>query len=142
MAGVEYTDPSSDADVEKAANSNCANTKYIGKIGEVIPPTSTRELWSTVKAQLVQIKYAICGLTYDLALLTYKPYILPHGGTLAEEEEGKAVAQTARDYLLWEISTKTQGGGYDIKNHDYEKVSGTILKEAEKGVKEIGWAVP
>ncbi len=142
VAGTEYADPSSDADVEKAANSNCANTKYIGKIGEVIPPTSTRELWSTVKAQLVQVKYAVCGLTYDLALLTYKPYILPHGGTLAEEEKGKEVAQTARDYLLWEISTKTQGGGYDIKNHDYEKVSGTILKEAEKGVKEIGWAVP
>jgi ABC-type phosphate transport system substrate-binding protein len=141
-AGGEYTDPSSDGDIEKIANSNCANTKYIGKIGEVIPPTSTRELWSTVKAQLVQVKYEICGLTYDLALREYKPYILPLGGTVAEEEKGKEVAQTARDYLLWELSTKTQGGGYDIKNHDYEKVSGTIQKEAEAGVKEIGWAVP
>ncbi len=142
VAGVEYTDPSSDGDVEKVANSNCANTKYIGKIGEVIPPTSTRELWSTVKAQLVQVKYAICGLTYDLALREYKPYILPHGGTPTEEEEGKNVAQTTRDYLLWELSTKTQGGGYDIKTHDYEKVSGTVLKEAEAGVKEIGWEKP
>lgn len=108
----------------------------------MIPPVNTREPWATVKAQLVQKKYPICGLTYDLALREYKPYILPKGGTLAEEEKGKEVAQTTRDYLLWQLSTKTQGGGYDIKDHDYEKVSGTILKEAETGVKEIGWAVP
>ncbi len=142
VAGVEYADPASNQDIEKAANSNCANTKYIGKIGEVIPPVSTRELWSTVKAQLVQVKYPICGLTYDLALREYKPYILPHGGTVAEEEKGKEVAQTTRDYLLWELSTKAQGGGNLIKNHDYEKVSGTIQKEAEAGVKEIGWITP
>ncbi len=142
VAGEEYADPANNSDIEKVDASNCADTVYIGKIGEVIPPTSTRENWSTTKAQLVQKKYPICGLTYDLALLTYKPYILPHGGTLAEEEKGKEVAQTARDYLLWEVSTKAQGGGYVIKDHDYEKVSGTIQKEAEKGIKEIGWAVP
>jgi ABC-type phosphate transport system substrate-binding protein len=142
VAGKEYADPASNQDVEKAANSNCANTKYVGKIGEVIPPKSTRELWSTVKAQLVQAKYTICGLTYDLALREYKPYILPHGGTVAEEEKGKEVAQTTRDYLLWELNTKAEGGGTLIKNHDYEKVSGTVLKEAETGVKEIGWEIP
>jgi ABC-type phosphate transport system substrate-binding protein len=142
VAGVEYADPASNQDIEKLANSNCANTKYVGKVGEVIPPVSTREIWATVKAQLVQVKYPICGLTYDLALREYKPYILPTGGTLAEEEKGKEVAQTTRDYLLWELSTKTQGGGSLIKNHDYEKVSGTIQKEAEAGVKEIGWAIP
>jgi hypothetical protein len=61
---------------------------------------------------------------------------------VAEEEKGKEVAQTTRDYLLWELSTKTQGGGSLIKDHDYEKVSGTIQKEAEAGVKEIGWEKP
>lgn len=142
VAGVEYADPASNQDIEKAANSNCAKTTYIGKIGEVIPPVSTREIWSTVKAQLVQVKYPICGLTYDLALREYKPYILPHGGTVAEEELGKEVAQTTRDYLLWELNSKPQGGGNLIKNHDYEKLSGTVLKEAETGVKEIGWEKP
>ncbi len=139
-AGGEYADPSSDADVEKLANSNCANTKYIGKIGEVIPPVSTRELWSTVKAQLVQVKYPICGLTYALALREYKAYMQP--GTTAEEEEDLAKAQTVRDYLRWALSTKTEGGGNLIKNHDYEKVSGTVQKEAEAGAKEIGWVTP
>jgi ABC-type phosphate transport system substrate-binding protein len=138
-AGVEYTDPSNNADVEKTANSNCANTKYIGKIGEVIPPVSTRELWSTVKAQLVQVKYPICGLTYALALREYKAYMQPTAG---EEEADKGEAQTARDYLLWALNSKTEGGGNLIKNHDYEKVSGTVQKEAEKGVKEIGWVTP
>jgi ABC-type phosphate transport system substrate-binding protein len=142
VAGEEYADPANNQDLEKVDASNCADTVYIGKIGEVIPPVNTREPWSTVKAQLVQKKYPICGLTYDLALREYKPYILPHGGTPKEEEEGKAVAQTTRDYLLWELSSKTEGGGSVIKDHDYEKVSGTILKEAETGVKEIGWAVP
>jgi ABC-type phosphate transport system substrate-binding protein len=142
VAGEEYADPANNQDLEKADASNCANTKYVGKIGEVIPPVNTREPWSTVKAQLVQVKYPICGLTYDLALREYKPYILPHGGSPAEEEKGKEVAQTTRDYLLWELSTKTQGGGYVIKDHDYEKVSGTVLKEAEAGVKEIGWEKP
>jgi len=142
VAGVEYADPASNQDIEKLANSNCANTKYIGKIGEVIPPPNTRELWSTVKAQLVQVKYPICGLTYVLALREYKPYILPTGGTPTEEEEGKNVAQTTRDYLLWALSTKTFGGSNVYKNHDYEKVSGTVHKEAETGAKEIGWIVP
>ncbi len=142
VAGAEYTDPANNDDIEKVDASDCADTLYIGKIGEVIPPVSTREPWSTVKAQLVQKNYPICGLTYDLALREYEPYILPTGGTLAEEEKGKEVAQTTRDYLLWELSTTTQGGEYDIKDHDYEKVSGTILKEAEAGVKEIGWEKP
>jgi len=141
-AGEEYADPANNQDLEKVDASNCADTVYIGKIGEVIPPINTREPWSTVKAQLVQKKYPICGLTYDLALREYKPYILPKGGSTAEEEKGKEVAQTTRDYLLWELSSKTQGGGSVIKDHDYEKVSGTIQKEAEAGVKEIGWAVP
>jgi ABC-type phosphate transport system substrate-binding protein len=142
VAGEEYADPANNQDLEKIDASNCADTVYVGKIGEVIPPVNTREPWATVKAQLVQKKYAICGLTYDLALREYKPYILPKGGTPAEEEKGKEVAQTTRDYLLWQLSTKTQGGGYDIKAHDYEKVSGTVLKEAEAGVKEIGWIKP
>ena len=67
-AGETYADPASNGDVEKLAQSNCAATNYIGKIGETIPPKTTRLPWNTVKAALVQKKYPICGLTYDLAL--------------------------------------------------------------------------
>lgn len=145
VAGGSYSEPASNGDIEKAAQSNCAGTVYVGKIGETIPPKTTRLPWNTVKAALVQKKYAICGLTYDLALREYKPYLEFKKGsalTPAEETEDKAEAQTTRDYLLWELSSKTDGGGFYIKNHDYEKVTGTVQKEAETGVKEIGWATP
>ena len=138
--GATYADPASNGDVEKIANSNCAGTVYAGEPGEKIPPKTTRETWFSVKAELVQKKYNICGLTYDLALREYKAYLQPK--TPEEEEASKNEAQTVRDYLLWELNPKAQGGGADMTNHDYEKVTGTVLKEAEVGVKEIGWAVP
>ena len=138
--GVTYADPSSNGDVEKAANSNCAATVYAAKPGEKFPPKSTREPWFAVKAELVQKKYNICGLTYDLALREYKPYLQPKTG--GEEEAGKAEATTVENFLFWAINAKTQGGGALVKNHDYEKLSSTVLKEAETGLKEIGYAVP
>ena len=100
---------------------------------------STRETWFAVKAELVQKKYNICGLTYELALREYKPYLDPLGVT---EEAGKAEATTVENFLFYAINAKVQGGGALLKNHDYEKVSGTVAKEAETGIKEIGYAVP
>ncbi len=129
---VKYADPASNGDVEKTANSNCAGTVYASKPGEKFPPKSTRETWFAAKAEIVQKKYGICGLTYDLALREYKFY--SPAASLAQ-------ATTVENYLLWELNAKTGGGGNDVKSHDYEKLSGTVLKEAETGVKEIGFEV-
>jgi ABC-type phosphate transport system substrate-binding protein len=137
-----YSDPATNGDIEKAASSNCASTDYIGKVGETIPPVNTRIPWNTTKAALKEKGYAICGLTYDLALREYQPYLehkQGHALSTAEEEKGIAEAQTARDYLLWELNTKTDGGGKYIVNHDYAPLAGKTLKEAEAGAAEITW---
>ena len=136
--GVTYADPATNGDVEKPAQSNCAGTVYASEPGEKFPPKTTRETWFAVKAELVQKKYDICGVTYALALRAYKPYLQPEGKLT--EAEGKAEVTTYENYLLWLVNVKTQGGGYLIKNHDYEKLTSTVLKEAEVGIKEIGYA--
>lgn len=139
-----YAEPATNGDIEKAASSNCSGTDYIGKVGEPIPPKTTRLPWNTVKAALTEKKYAICGLTYDLALREYKPFLEFKKGsplTTPESEEGEKQAQTTRDYLLWELSSKPDGGGKYIKNHDYAPLSGKVLKEAVLGAEEIGWAI-
>jgi len=129
---VEYADPSSDGDVEKLGGSNCAGTFYAAKPGEKFPPKTTRAVWSAVKAEVTQKKYNICGLTYDLALRQYFPFLSTQG---ASEEAAKNAATTVSNYLLYVLNSK--GGGLEIKNHDYEKLTGTVLEEAEDGVKEI-----
>ncbi len=138
-----FSDPATDQDIEKAASSNCPGTEdYIGKVGETIPPINTKVPWNTTKAALKETGYAICGLTYDLALREYEPYLefkQGHALSAAEEEKGIAEAQTTRDYLLWALNTKTDGGGFYIKNHDYSAVAGKVHTEAEKGVEEITW---
>jgi ABC-type phosphate transport system substrate-binding protein len=131
---VQYADPASNGDVEKTGQSNCANTVYAAKPGEKFPPKSTRETWFAVKAELTQTKYNLCGLTYDLALRQYDYFLSPLG---VSEEESKNDATSVENYLKWALSAKTEGGGLEIKNHDYEKLSGEVLEEAEDGVEEI-----
>ena len=127
-----YSEPASKGDIEAVAQSNCKNTVYTNVSGKKFPPASTREVWNEAKAELEQTKtYAICGLTYDLALRQYKYY----PGT------SQAEATTVENFLRWAINTKAEGGGAFVKNSDYEKVSGTIVKEGEKGVEEIGWEI-
>ncbi len=135
-----YADPGSAGDLEKVANSNCASTVYAIEPGEKFPPKNTRETWFAVKAELVQKKYPICGLTYELAVRTYKPFMQPK--TTGEEEADRNEAQTVRDFLLYAVNGKAEGGSSFLKNHDYEKLPGTVLKEAETGIKEIGFANP
>jgi ABC-type phosphate transport system substrate-binding protein len=140
VSPVQYADPASNGDIEKAANSNCAGTIYAAKPGEKFPPKNTRETWFAAKAELTQKKYNICGLTYALALRQYFYFLNPEG---VSEAAAKEKATTVENYLLWVLNSKNEGegkvgGGYAIKNHDYEKLSGTVLKEAETGVKEIG----
>jgi len=123
-----FADPSSDGDAEKIASSNCKNTVYSNEAGKKFPPASTREPWNQAKAELVQTGYAICGLTYDLALRQYKFY----PGTT------KGEATSVENFLRWAVNTKAEGGE-SLKNTDYEKLPGTIIKEDEKGLEEIGF---
>jgi ABC-type phosphate transport system substrate-binding protein len=124
-----YADPASNGDVEKAANSNCLGTVYTNEAGKKFPPANTREPWNGAKAELVQKEYAICGLTYDLALRQYKYY----PGTTKEE------ATSVENFLLWALNTKSEGGGSLEKGTDYEKLPGSVITKGEKGVKEIGF---
>lgn len=128
VAGVSYADPSSKGDNEKLADSNCKNTDYIESEGHTFPPESTRDPWYLAKANKVEENYPICGLTYDLAFRQYKYF----GFT-------KETATTVENYLLFEVSSK--GGGKEIKNHDYEALPKEVVKKAEAGIKEIGWAI-
>jgi ABC-type phosphate transport system substrate-binding protein len=134
LTPVLYADPASNGDVEKPAQSNCAGTVYAAKPGEKFPPKNTRETWFAVKAEITQKKYNICGLTYVLAVRQYDFYLSPFGVT---EEESKHTATTVENYLKWALSAKTEGGGLEMKNHDYEKLTGTVHEEAEDGVEEI-----
>jgi ABC-type phosphate transport system substrate-binding protein len=135
-APVTFADPSSNGDVEKGANSNCAHTVYTNEAGKEFPPASTREVWNAAKAEVKEADYSICGLTYALAFREYKPYF---PGSVSEAE-GKARATTVANYLKYVVSSK--GGGKDIKGHDYEKLPSAVQKEAEAGIAEIGYAKP
>ncbi len=121
-----YADPSSNKDVEKLANANCSKTVYTDGKTE-FPPASTRELWDQAQAALNQVKYPLCGLTYDLALRQYSKY---PGTSLTE-------ATTAENFLLYAVTTSKEGGSAFIKNHDYEKLPTNVKKISETGLKDI-----
>jgi ABC-type phosphate transport system substrate-binding protein len=130
ITGSGFKDPSSDGDVTKAANSNCAGTVYTDKAGEVFPPKSTRESWAPAKAVWHEKQYGICGLTYDLALRQAKFF----PGTTKEE------ATTVRDYIRWATKSTVEGGSAEIKGSDYEKLpSATVTEEVEDGLEELGF---
>lgn len=126
---VTYADPASNKEIAKLAESNCAKEEYTD--GEsVFPPSSVFESWSAVTTKTVEPKYTICGLTFDLAFSHYG--VFP--GTTLEE------ATTANNYLQYVLDTvkekegnKNNGGQALIKLHDYEPLTTTVLKEAQKG---------
>jgi len=134
-AGASYAEPSSKGDTAKAAKdtaSNCKDTDYVEGEGNEFPPESTRALWNEAKAALVEEHYSICGLTYDLAFREYKPFIQ----SFVSEAEGIARATTVENYLDFEISA----GGKELKGHGYEALPKEVIKEAEAGIEEIGYA--
>jgi len=124
-----FAEPASNGDVEKAANSNCGTTVYTNEAGKKFPPANTRESWSGAKAELVEEKYSICGLTYDLALRQYKYY----PGTSKEE------ATSVENFLLWAVNGKAEGGGPLSEGTDYSKISSSIISKSQNGIKEIGY---
>jgi ABC-type phosphate transport system substrate-binding protein len=123
-----FSDPATNGDIEAPQNSRCNGTVYTNESGKKFPPANTREPWNGAKAELVQVRYALCGLTYDLALRQYKYY----PGTTKEE------ATSVRDFLLWGMSTKAEGGGA-LPNTDYEKLSSELIIKSKTGIEEIGF---
>lgn len=137
IAPVLYADPAAKKDTETAGNANCAKTVYTNG-EEVFPPSSTRELWNAAQAQLNESTYSLCGLTYDLTFRQYGKYHDELGGVGASPTEAQAT--TVESYLLYEVNTKTAGGGKVIgESHEYEKLPSSLLKEVETGIKEIGY---
>lgn len=140
-----YADPASNNDVEAKGNANCSGTSYTdGK--EKFPPESTRVTWAAARAKVSQTHYAICGLTYDLALRQYGKYT--KGLETGSLPATKAQATTAENYLLYAVrgyqsknakaEVTGEGGGFQIKNHDFLALPTEILKKSETGIKEIG----
>ncbi|HEV7528373.1 MAG TPA: substrate-binding domain-containing protein [Solirubrobacteraceae bacterium] len=124
-----YADPATNKDVEKLGNANCSKTVYTDGKTE-FPPASTRELWNEAQAALNEVKYPLCGLTYDLALRQYSKY----GGGL---ETSLGEATTVENYLLYAVTSSKEAGSFFLKNHDYEKLPTNVKKLSEKGIKEI-----
>lgn len=134
---VLYADPAVKQDTETPGNANCAKTVYTNG-EEVFPPSSTRELWNAAQAQLNESTYALCGLTYDLALRQYGKYHDEAGGLGARPTEAQAT--TVESYLLFEVNPKTAGGGKLItENHEFEKLPSTLLGKVETGIREVGY---
>jgi ABC-type phosphate transport system substrate-binding protein len=122
----KYTDPSTNGDTAATAESNCKKTEYSNGVGS-FPPPSVDSNWNEVGAKRESKTYALCGLTYVLALTDYEAYA-SHGGNAAE-------AQTAKDYVGYVTSKK--GGAKEIKNHDFNALPKTLLVSAEEGFEGI-----
>ena len=134
---VEYAEPSTNGDVEAAANSNCSKTVYANAAGEKFPPKSAREDWSQVKGLAVSKTYPACGITYDIEFRLWDAPLLSLVPSITAEESQK-IATTVSNYLDFVLNTKTGGGGEEIKGIDYEPLPKKALKVAEAGAAEIG----
>jgi ABC-type phosphate transport system substrate-binding protein len=132
---ITYADPASNKEVALTKEANCAKTEYTN--GEVaFPPANVQESWSEITTKTEEPHYPICGLTFDLAFVKYSAF----EGTSLEE------ATTTNNYLQYVLDTikekegnKVNGGQALIKNHDYEPLTGTVLKEAQKGAALAGF---
>ena len=126
---ITYQDPSTDKEVAKLAESNCASETYTN--GEIaFPPSSVLESWSEVTTKTVEPKYTICGLTFDLAFAGYGKY---PGTSLEEATTVNNFLQFVTDTTVEKEGNKIVGGQALLKGHDYMPLVGTVLKEAQKG---------
>jgi ABC-type phosphate transport system substrate-binding protein len=123
-----YQDPSSDGDIETPGNSNCGKTVYTNG-SKAFPPPSTTSNWNEVTTEQFSKTYALCGLTYDLALANYAAYE-GHGTSQGE-------ATTVENYLAY--VTELKGGQKEIAGHDYLALPVAVRVKAEQGVKLITW---
>ena len=63
----KYKDPSTDGDSSTIAESNCKKTEFSNG-GGAFPPPSVTSNWNEVSGKAFSKSYALCGLTYVLAL--------------------------------------------------------------------------
>ncbi|HEY4451187.1 MAG TPA: substrate-binding domain-containing protein [Solirubrobacteraceae bacterium] len=132
---VTYADPASNKEVAALKEANCVKEEYTDGVNP-FPPENAQASWSQVTTKTTESHYTICGLTFDLAFTKYGAF----PGTSLEE------ATTANNYLQYVTSTlkekegnKNNGGQTLIKDHDYEPLTGTVLKLAQKGAALAGF---
>jgi ABC-type phosphate transport system substrate-binding protein len=121
----KYADPATNGDVAASAESNCKKTEYSNGVGSFPPPKVT-DPWNEVTASGTSKTYALCGLTYDLALTHIEAYA---GGTVEE-------AKTVQEYLDYVLAKK--GGAAEIAGHDYFALPKQLVGESVEGVATIG----
>jgi ABC-type phosphate transport system substrate-binding protein len=134
VSAAGFFEPSTDGDTTNPANSACKSTVYTNVQGKKFPPKTTRETWGGAKAELVSKQYAICGLTYDLALRQYADF---DENVVSTATKGQAT--TVENFLLWAMQKSAEGGQALEEDTDYERLPANIIKESEKGIKEIGF---
>ncbi len=132
---VTYADPATNKEVAAKKESNCSKEVYTDGANP-FPPENAQASWSEVTTRVNEPKYTICGLTFDLAFTNYGSF---PGTTIGE-------ATTANNFLQFVTSTKKEkegnklnGGQSLIKLNDYEPLTGTVLKEAQKGSALVGF---
>ncbi len=121
----KYADPSTNGDTAPSAEANCKKTVFSNGVGSFPPPAVTAP-WNEVTASGTSKTYALCGLTYDLALTHIEAYT---GGTVEE-------AKTVQEYLNYVLAKK--GGAAEIIGHDYSALPKELVSEAVEGVATIG----
>jgi ABC-type phosphate transport system substrate-binding protein len=119
-----FADPSKKKDIAEVGEANCKKTEYTN--GETaFPPASVDDPWNEVTTALNEKAYPICGLAFVLAFDKYSAF----PGT------SEAEATTVENFLSYAVDSKSGGGQNELKGHDYEPLSGTVLKEAQAGVR-------
>jgi ABC-type phosphate transport system substrate-binding protein len=118
----KYADPAKNKDVEGTNEANCAKEEYTD--GETaFPPPNVASAWNAVTTRPTEKKYTLCGLAFVLSFSQYSAF----PGTT----EGEAT--TVQNFLSFAVDAK--GGQGLLKGHDYEPLKGTVLKEAQAGVR-------
>jgi ABC-type phosphate transport system substrate-binding protein len=120
-----FADPATDKDATKLGSANCSKEEYTNGV-TAFPPASVLAPWNEVTTSTSEPKYGICGLAYVLALKSYGAYESGTGTSLGE-------ATTVENFLRFVVDAGKGGQGALIKNHDYLALTGTVLKEAQKG---------
>jgi ABC-type phosphate transport system substrate-binding protein len=127
-SGEAYADPAKNKDVAAVSEANCAKTEYTN--GEVaFPPAGVTYPWNEVTTRTTEPKYPLCGLAFVLAFDKYSAF----SGTSEPE------ATTVENFLSYSLDTSGAAGGGQalLKGHDYEPLTGTVLKEAQAGVRGV-----
>jgi ABC-type phosphate transport system substrate-binding protein len=130
-AKITYVDPSTGEEdtTITAQSANCGKTVYTDNEDKPFPPESTLVPWDTATTLTTEKTYALCGLTYDVALQSYSSIST---GTTSQE------AETVKSFL--QFVTDKKGGQSLLEGHDYYPLpKGAVATEAADGAAEIGF---